>query len=163
MIILEQNKLDVTPPERSNMFDWRGQFTPDFIDYILSSFAKPGMTIADPFLGSGTVLLESIRKCLPCLGYELNPSAYFMAKFFEYAKLEIFQRNHLIDKSELLINNLLATYDKETPIYVKSNDYRESYHFLLHFAKRIKENSLESDWPFLINVLFLVFDTSIVD
>ena len=152
---LEQDKLDVTRKERSNMFDWRGQFTPDFIEYMLSCFSKPGMTIADPFLGSGTVLLESIRKGLPCIGYELNPSAFFMSKFFEYAKLDKEKRGVLLSRFDSLIDTLLSSYSKDLPVYTKSDDYRVSYCHLLSFAKDVKNNSTKADWPFLINVLFL--------
>ena len=57
---LSQEKLDVINKTRSNIFDWRGQFTPELIEYLLSVFSKPGDVVADPFSGSGTVLLESI-------------------------------------------------------------------------------------------------------
>ena len=60
-MILEQGKLDVTIKKRSNLFNWRGQFTPEFVEYILQSFAKKGDIILDPFSGSGTVLQESAR------------------------------------------------------------------------------------------------------
>ena len=66
---LSQDKLNVSQKLRSNMFDWRGQFTPEFVEYLLDEYSKPGFTIADTFLGSGTVLLESIRKGLNCVGY----------------------------------------------------------------------------------------------
>jgi len=41
-MILEQEKLDVTAKKRSNLFNWRGQFTPEFVEYILTSFTKKG-------------------------------------------------------------------------------------------------------------------------
>lgn len=137
------------------MFDWRGQFTPDFIDYMLSCFSKPGITVADPFLGSGTVLQESIRRGLSCVGYELNPSAYFMSKFFEYAKLAQREREELITKYDSLISTILNSYSNDLPVYTKSDDYRVSYCNLLDLAKDIKNSSSVADWPFLINVLFL--------
>ena len=60
-MILEQEKLDVITKKRSNLFNWRGQFTPEFVEYILTSFAREGDNIFDPFQGSGTVLQESAR------------------------------------------------------------------------------------------------------
>ena len=152
---LEQYKLDVVKKDRSNMFDWRGQFTPDFIDYMLSSFSRPGMVVADPFLGSGTVLLESIRRGLSCIGYELNPSAFFMSKFFEYAKLTREEREDLLFRYDSLVTKLLCSYSRDLPVYSKSDDYRVSYRYLLDFAKDVNNNTTEDDWPFLLNVLFL--------
>ena len=58
-MILEQERLDATAKKRSNIFNWRGQFTPEFVEYILQTFAKPNDHILDPFSGSGTVLRDS--------------------------------------------------------------------------------------------------------
>ena len=66
-MILEQEKLDVTTKKRSNIFNWRGQFTPEFVEYILKTFAKEGDFVCDPFSGSGTVLLEASRQTLQAM------------------------------------------------------------------------------------------------
>lgn len=34
-LVLEQNKLDVVHKHRSNYFNWKGQFTPEFVEYLL--------------------------------------------------------------------------------------------------------------------------------
>ena len=61
-IVLDQNRLDVIHNQRSNFFNWKGQFTPEFIEYLLDCFANENSIVADPFSGSGTVLSEAIRK-----------------------------------------------------------------------------------------------------
>ena len=81
-IILEQDKLNVKEKQRVNLFAWRGQFTPQFVDYIIDSFSRKGFTVIDPFSGSGTVLQACARKGLSGYGYEINPAAYAMSKFF---------------------------------------------------------------------------------
>ncbi len=155
MIELVQEKLDVLKKERSNMFDWRGQFTPEFIEYLLSVFSKPGMVIADPFLGSGTVILESIKKDLSCVGYELNPSAYYMAKFYEYALLSQKEKEVLIHDSNDILYRGLEQFEDYSPVYVKSESYRESYKELLDLATIVNDNAPKNSFPLLINVLFL--------
>jgi len=55
-------KLNVTQKTRSNPFSWRGQFTPELVEYFLDVHADSDSLIADPFSGSGTVLLESLKK-----------------------------------------------------------------------------------------------------
>lgn len=51
---LIQDKLDVKNKTRANLFNWRGQFTPQFVDYILENFAQNDDVVVDPFSGSGT-------------------------------------------------------------------------------------------------------------
>lgn len=34
-LVLEQNKLDVVHKHRSYYFNWKGQFTPEFVEYLL--------------------------------------------------------------------------------------------------------------------------------
>ena len=81
-IILEQDKLNVKEKQRANLFAWRGQFTPQFVDYILDSFSRKGFTVIDPFSGSGTVLQACASRGLSRYGYEINPAACAMSKFF---------------------------------------------------------------------------------
>ena len=61
-MILDKNKLDVICKTQTNPFNWRGQFTPDLVSYLLDTFARDGSMVADPFAGSGTVLLESAKR-----------------------------------------------------------------------------------------------------
>jgi hypothetical protein len=39
---LIQDRLNVTQKKRSNLFNWRGQFTPEFVEYILKQFTNEG-------------------------------------------------------------------------------------------------------------------------
>ena len=34
---LLQDRLDVRVKKRANVFNWRGQFTPEFIEYLIDS------------------------------------------------------------------------------------------------------------------------------
>lgn len=46
----------------------------------MDTFAKEGCVIADPFSGSGTVLLESAKRGYSCIGLDINPSAYYVCR-----------------------------------------------------------------------------------
>lgn len=152
---LDQDKLNVVHKQRSNVFNWKGQFTPEFIEYLLDCYSDDTCVIADPFSGSGTVLIEAVRKGLSCVGFEVNPSAYFMSKFYEYAMLTGKERqelyNNLRDSIDLYLNELPANL----MVYVDSMDYRESYANMLSFSKHIAQIVDSSLVPFMINVLFL--------
>lgn len=154
-LVLEQNKLDVVNKQRSNYFNWKGQFTPEFVEYLLESYASDNSIIADPFSGSGTVLSEAIRKNLVCIGYEVNPSAYFMSKFYEYAMYTPDERRKLFDEFRQTIGLYVNKMPKNLMVYVDSPDYRVSYANLLDFATYAAKNIDSKLIPLIINVLFL--------
>ncbi|MDO8664239.1 MAG: DNA methyltransferase [Candidatus Liptonbacteria bacterium] len=48
-------------------------------DYILN-FTKPGDVVLDPFMGSGVVVIESLKNNRRAIGIDLNPMACFIAQ-----------------------------------------------------------------------------------
>jgi DNA modification methylase len=153
-MILEQEKLDVIAKSRSNLFNWRGQFTPEFVEYILTSFAKEGDHIFDPFSGSGTVLQESARLGLTTTGFEINPSAYAMSKFFSFCNLTNDERNNFCISFEEKLKIQLQRLNGQK-VYVESQDYREAYINLLAFAVSFDHLiSSKQERIFFINILF---------
>ena len=114
---IEQSELNIENKTRSNLFNWNGQFSPQFIEALLNKYAEKGMVVIDPFLGSGTVLSECARKGLRAYGTELNASAYYMAKTYEVANISYEDRQKLIDSidrsiagienNELILDSLI--------------------------------------------------------
>ena len=154
-LVLEQNKLDVIHKQRSNFFNWKGQFTPEFIEYLLECYADENSIIADPFSGSGTVLSEAIRKNMSCIGFEVNPSAFFMSKFYEYAMYSDEERHRLYNELKAAIGFYVMGIPANLMVYVDSPDYRVSYANLINFATYVAKNIDGELVPFMINVLFL--------
>ena len=154
-LVLEQNRLDVIHKQRSNFFNWKGQFTPEFIEYLLDCYANENSIIADPFSGSGTVLSEAIRKNLSCIGFEVNPSAFFMSKFYEYAMYSEDERHKLYNEFRAGIGHYVMSISDSLKVYVDSTGYRVSYANLINFATYVAKNLDEKLIPFMINVLFL--------
>lgn len=152
---LNQDKLDVVQKTRSNVFDWRGQFTPELIEYLLSEFAQSGYVIADPFSGSGTVLLESTKLGYDCYGFEINPSAHSMSKFYEYSNLDKAGRDSLVNEIRKLFGVLVRDMDAAKMVYTNNTDYRKAYENLLTFATYCKTVTPSHLLPFVLNVLFL--------
>lgn len=105
-IEIPQCDLNIDNKTRSNLFNWNGQFSPQFIEAILSKYSKPGFFVLDPFLGSGTVLAECARKGLQSFGVELNASAYFMAKTYEIVNLTPVERETVILTTDELVERL---------------------------------------------------------
>lgn len=154
-VVLEQYKLDVVHKQRSNSFNWKGQFTPEFIEYLLDCYANENSIVADPFSGSGTVLSEAIRKNMSCIGFEVNPSAYFMSKFYEYAMYSSDERHKLYNEFRTSIGLSVMGIPDDQMVYVDSQDYRVSYSNLIRFATYVANNLDGKLLPFMINVLFL--------
>ena len=103
---INQSELNIDGKTRSNLFAWNGQFSPQFIETLLSYYAKDGFFVVDPFVGSGTVLSECARKGLRSYGIELNASAYYMAKTYEIAYLSIEERTEIITAIDSLLKSI---------------------------------------------------------
>ncbi len=152
---LLQHKLDVSDKSRSNLFNWRAQFTPQFVDYILDSFSKAGYVVIDPFAGSGTVLQECAAKGMSCYGFEINPAAYAMSKFFSLANCSEIERLQLISPLEEKIKRLTESF-QDLPLITPSEDFRESYKNLLDFTGLLFSEITEKRERILaLNTLFV--------
>ena len=153
-MILEQEKLDVATKLKSNLFNWRGQFTPQFVEYILETFTKPGDKILDPFSGSGTVLQESARLERTAIGFEINPSAYAMSKFFTFSNMSFAERHIFSDAFESKLKKHLSSLNGQK-VYTDNTDYREAYANLLRFAIEFDSVNLDKqERIFFLNILF---------
>ncbi len=57
-----------------------GKFIPQLVEIFLKRFFSPGQTILDPFVGSGTTLVEANLLNLHSIGVELSEFGYLIAK-----------------------------------------------------------------------------------
>lgn len=106
---ISQGELDIDNKTRSNLFAWNGQFSPQFVEALLSHYAQDGDVVIDPFAGSGTTLCEAARKGISAYGMELNASAYYMAKTYELANKSLPERKALIDSVEQILTSVSKT------------------------------------------------------
>lgn len=106
---IPQEKLDIIEKTRANLFVWRGQFSPQLIETILSFYCPSNSVILDPFVGSGTVLLEASYLSLEAYGFEINPAAYIMSRTYEFINDS--------QKKEVL-KNLRNILDQEFPLRI---------------------------------------------
>lgn len=112
---IPQGLLNIESKNRSNLFAWRGQFSPQLIECLLDAYCLPGSVVLDPFVGSGTVLFEAASKSLSAFGFEINPSAWSFSKVYEFANVEPTQR-------EVVIAELKGKIEHEFPIILFSDD-----------------------------------------
>lgn len=109
--LIAQSALDINNKIRSNLFAWNGQFSPQFVEVLLTNFADSSDVVIDPFAGSGTTLCESARKGIRAYGMELNASAYHMAKIYELANKTITERTEIVSNIDSLLNEVTDTDD----------------------------------------------------
>ncbi|GIW66509.1 MAG: restriction endonuclease subunit M [Candidatus Parcubacteria bacterium] len=57
-----------------------GKFIPQLVEIFLKKFFKPGQIILDPFVGSGTTLIEANLLNMPSVGIELSEFSFLIAK-----------------------------------------------------------------------------------
>ncbi len=102
---IPQHRLDLSVKTRKNFFSWRGQFSPEFVDLLITSYAEPESVILDPFVGSGTTLFEAVRNSISCIGVEINPAAVEMAKTVQFVNLHPQQREQIIEIAKQIVQH----------------------------------------------------------
>ena len=63
-----QELLNIDNKQRSNLFPWNGQFSPQLVEVLLRTYSPMKGLVLDPFVGSGTVLYEAGPVGLPSSG-----------------------------------------------------------------------------------------------
>jgi DNA modification methylase len=97
---IDKEKLDIKAKFRTNPLPWKGQFSPQFVEVILSNFCTGRETVLDPFAGSGTVLYEALRKGINSVGLEINPAAFILSRLYKLSLLSKKERKNLVDSLE---------------------------------------------------------------
>ncbi|ONI39239.1 hypothetical protein AN639_06495 [Candidatus Epulonipiscium fishelsonii] len=105
-----QSSLNITNKTRTSIYSWNGQFSPQFIEVLLEKYSQKDDVVIDPFMGSGTTLIECARKNISVSGIELNPSAFYMSKSFEICNLSEHERFDIISDIEVVVTSI-ATVD----------------------------------------------------
>jgi SAM-dependent methyltransferase len=112
---LRPDLLNIEDKNRSNLFAWRGQFSPQLIEYLLDAYCHPDSVVLDPFAGSGTVLYEAAARSLPAYGFEINPAAWCFSKLYELTNTDREERRQTI-------NELRESLSKEFPFILFADD-----------------------------------------
>jgi SAM-dependent methyltransferase len=102
-----QELLNIGNKQRSNLFPWKGQFSPQLIEILLRTYSPMKGLVLDPFAGSGTVLHEAARLGLPVVGAEINPAACKMAQIYRLMNLPIADRKSLVNQLDEALQECL--------------------------------------------------------
>lgn len=94
---IPQSKLNIEQKTRSNPLKWNGQFSPQLIEILLKTYSGKGYKILDPFLGSGTVLLEAGIQGFAAKGTEVNPGAFILSSTYRYMNIPLALRRKYLN------------------------------------------------------------------
>ncbi|MDP1596916.1 MAG: DNA methyltransferase [Methylotenera sp.] len=127
---LPESVVNIEEKSRSNLFTWRGQFSPQLIESLLKAYARPDSKVFDPFLGSGTVLYEAGLLGLSAAGCEINPAAISFAKIYELLNEEKLDRDIWIE----YVDKFISTFTTDLP-YISKRSISDFESDLLKFHK----------------------------
>jgi 16S rRNA G966 N2-methylase RsmD len=145
--------LDLETRVRTNLFPWRGQFSPGLADILLSTYAATGDLVLDPFAGVGTTLVEAARMQLPCTGTEINPAAVAMAETVMFIPLRRQQREEVLQRVQRLFNQV---FESHLPLFRQPTAQEPVVARLTHLAQEPGLDQYERN--ILTNVLIRVAD-----
>ncbi|HIE34149.1 MAG TPA: hypothetical protein EYP86_03315 [Candidatus Altiarchaeales archaeon] len=83
-----------------------GKFIPQIVEIFLRKYFKKGQIILDPFVGSGTTLIESNILGLDSIG--IHQYAFGLFSFKEFSDIEMVV--HLMEEARKQRNNIKLTY-----------------------------------------------------
>ena len=104
---LKKEMVDISDKKRSNLFTWRGQFSPQLIEALIENYASEDDVLYDPFCGSGTLLIEAASKNYTVFGTELNPAAFGLASIYKLIQAD--NINASIEYVENIIKDYFPT------------------------------------------------------
>lgn len=98
------NKLNIVDKARTSRFAWRGQFSPELVEYLLNTLFKDAQSIYDPFSGSGTVLFEASLLGKKSIGSEINPAAWCLSSSIHLNKLSESEKKTLCSQLHIALS-----------------------------------------------------------
>lgn len=101
---LDQRKLDIVDRQRASLLGWRGQFSPELIEYFLDTYCSGAQRVLDPFCGSGTVLSESLRRNLNAVGIDVNPAAFVLSTVTDFLEAPTADRLNLVRAASAIVD-----------------------------------------------------------
>ncbi len=112
------------------LFPYRGKFHPQMIKAIINIMGiKPGDTILDPMMGSGTVPVEAALMGINSIGIDASPFCKFMAQAkydalkIDPASLDIFTSGHEYQFSNF--DTCLGKISQQQNLFLKNNPLLE--------------------------------------
>ena len=119
---VSQKLLNIDNKLRSNLFPWKGQFSPQLIEVLLHRYCPRNGLLLDPFVGSGTALYEAGTLGIAGVGAELNPAACTMARIYGLMNLTVATRKSVANRLETILQECIP--DQRPGLFSTDGDSR---------------------------------------
>ena len=71
-IVKSAKNKDLISGKSHTFYRYPAAFSPFFAETIIKNFTKPGETILDPFVGSGTTIISAFKLNRKSIGFEIH-------------------------------------------------------------------------------------------
>lgn len=71
--LINQSLLDINIKVRSNLFSWNSQFSPQFVEALLTNFANTTDVVIDPFAGFRVIIMTQANSQVNTRALKLLP------------------------------------------------------------------------------------------
>ena len=103
-----QSNLDIANRVRTNLLPWAGQFSPQLVEELLAAYGQRAGVVLDPFVGSGTSLVEAARLGKMAWGNDINPAAAILARVYCLVNVPVADREAALASLE---NRLIEVFE----------------------------------------------------
>lgn len=110
-VSIPQSDLDISNRVRTNLLPWIGQFSPQLVEELLLAHGQRARIVIDPFVGSGTSLIEAARLGKEAWGSDLNPAAVILARAYCLANLPVDDRKTELDSLSYRLSQTIGSPD----------------------------------------------------
>ncbi|WP_048055713.1 DNA methyltransferase [Methanotorris igneus] len=136
----------VTEKERTKhvhrLHPYKGKFIPQLVEYFLKNYFKPGDIILDPFMGSGTTLVQALEMGIHSIGVDISPFNCLIAEVklqnYDIKKLRSTLLDMLNKTLEHIEQRKRKEFDEEVELLIrKFNEkyFSQEYRRMLHMGK----------------------------
>lgn len=140
---IPQERLDLANRARTSLIPWRGQFSPELVGLLLSTFLGKSGLVVDPFVGSGTTLIESGLRRFSAYGADVNPAAVYAARTAELMNRRPAERSELFDRLHSQLRRL------------SRSDHGDAR--MLDLVRRVLSEASRAETTVLANCLMLAY------
>lgn len=145
---ISRNDLNIVNKKKSNSLPWNGQFSPQLVETLMSSYCNKNDIVFDPFLGSGTTLLEAGEFNLKAYGTEINYGAICLANLYTFINIEFSDRVLILSNLEKKLN---LTEDKSKDFFYTiskniTTDYEQKLFSALIVLTDFYKNNFSAKW-----------------
>ena len=145
---ISRSDLNIVNKQKSNPMPWNGQFSPQLVETLMSVYCNKNDIVFDPFLGSGTTLLEAGEFNLKAYGTEINYGAICLANLYTFINIEFAERVLILSNFETKLN---LTEDKSKDFFYTlskkiTSDYEKKLFSALVVLTDFYKNNFSSKW-----------------